>query len=198
LDNSIHSKLKKLIELYARTKHLMIKAEEFDLAVSNTYLQPRLELFQAFDHLISDYLVKNINGEEGDLESAIKHVVTAFFDIADWTMIIIWERVREELRKYSPETITTAIPSYYSEIRPELEQLKEKITCIRANKVQETLEDTDRYVELIERAYDHAKTILRAKGTMLELQSKRRFMTWIGPVIGFLGIVVAIITIFIK
>ena len=44
--------MEQLFEIYARVKYLMLKAEQLDYEKTSMYLQPRLELCQAFDHFM--------------------------------------------------------------------------------------------------------------------------------------------------
>jgi len=125
-----HEKIEKLCQIYEKIKRFMIKAEEFGLE-HKTYLQPRLELFQAFDHVVSEYFLEQLNNNVGSLDGAMKHMYTAFFDVADWTMNEIRRLVFIDLESYNPDIIKTAIPDYYSKIRPDLDELTEKITEIR-------------------------------------------------------------------
>jgi len=186
--------LENLCKVYGYTKHLMIIAEEVDPEESKTYLQPRLELFQAFDHLMSDYyLPKLYENQEGSLDAVNKHICTAFFDVADWTNLKIRNCIREELKKYSADDIKSAIPNYYSDIRPNIDLLTDEIIKIRENKMYEDLQDTNKYIECIEKLREYLKTVTRARGSLIELRRKNLLVKWVGPAIGLLGILAAII-----
>jgi len=176
----------------------MIKAEEFGLE-HKTYLQPRLELYQAFDHVISEYFSEQLEEKAGSLDGATKHMYTAFFDVADWTINEIRRLVFMDLDSYSPDVIKTAIPDYYSEIRPELDDLTEKITEIRGRKTFEKFESVDEYARLLDKAYDYIKKIRKAQGSLIELKKRNRIKAMLGPVIGIISIIAAfIIALFFK
>lgn len=128
MPNCYINQITHLYETYAKTKYLMIKAEELDSEKSQTYLQPRLELYQAFDHLILAYQDANEHNIEINLAPSIKHVKTAFFDIADWIIMLIRQIVNNELREYDSEVIKTALPDYYSVIRPGIDYLSKAIS----------------------------------------------------------------------
>ena len=102
-----HEQIEKLCWMYGRIKHYMLKAEEFGLE-HKTYLQPRLELFQALDHMMSEYFLEQLDDKTGSLNGAMKHMYTAFFDIADWTIKEIRRLVIMDLKRYSPDVIKTA------------------------------------------------------------------------------------------
>jgi len=194
LDNE---QIEKLCRMYGRIKHYMLKAEEFGLK-HKTYLQPRLELYQAFDHIMSEYFLEQLDDKTGSLDGAMKHMYTAFFDIADWTINEIRRLVFMDLERFSPDVIKTAIPEYYSEIRPALDELVDKITEIREGKTFEKLESVDEYAELLDKAYEYIKKIRRSQGSLIELRKKNRIKTILVPVISILGIIVTIIIAFFR
>ena len=152
LPNFDSNQITQLYEIYAKTKYLMIKAEELDPERNQTYLQPRLELYQAFDHLMQAYQNAEVLNTEINLASSIKHVTTAFFDIADWLTMLIRLMVDTELREYDSETIKTVLPDYYSVIRPEIDHLSNAISELRKNKTYENTDDVEKYVQLLEQA----------------------------------------------
>ena len=191
MNASNHEQIEKLCQIYGRIKHYMLKIEEFTL--DKTYIQPRLELYQAFDHVISEYFLEYLDNKAGSLDGAMKHMYTAFFDIADWTSIQIRRHVFMELKGFNPDVIKTAIPEYYSRIRPALDELVEKITEIRGVKTFEKLEHVDDYTLLLDKAYECIKEIRYSQGTLIELRKKYKFKNMLGPAIGILGIIVAII-----
>jgi len=200
MDTSEHKQIEELCQIYGRIKHFMIKAEEFGLE-HKTYLQPRLELFQAFDHVISEYFLEQLENEPISLKGAIKHMYTAFFDVADWTNLEIRRLVDIDLKRYNPDDIKTAIPDYYSEICPELYELTEKITEIREGKTFEKLESVEEYTQLLDKAYDYLNKILKSQVSLIELRKKNRIKAMLGPatlVVGILSIIAAIIIAFCK
>jgi len=197
MDSLDIEQIEKLYQIYGKTKHFMIKAEEFGLE-QKTYLQPRLELFQAFDHVISEYFSEQLENKAGSLDGAIKHMYTAFFDVADWTINEIRRLVFMDLGNYSPDVIKTAIPDYYSEIRPELDDLTERITEIRGHKTFEKIESVDEYAQLLDKAYAYIKKIRKSQPTLIELKKKNRINVMLMPAIGIIAIIVAIIIAFFK
>jgi hypothetical protein len=196
-----HEQIEKLCQIYGSIKHYMLMAEEYGLE-HKTYLQPRLELYQAFDHVISEYFLEQLDDKAGNLKETMKHMYTAFFDIADWTSIQIRSHVFMELKHFSPDVIKTAIPEYYSDIRPAFDELADKITEIREGKTFEKPESVDQYAPLLDKAYEYLKEIRRSQDTLIELRKNYRIKTvlWalLGPIIGILAIIVAIIIAFFK
>jgi hypothetical protein len=187
-----HEQIEKLCRMYGNIKHYMLMAEEFGFELK-TYLQPRLELYQAFDHMMSEYFLEQLDNKTGSLNGAMKHMYTAFFDIADWTSMQIRNHVFMELKYFSSDVIKTAIPEYYSRIRPALDELNGKITGIREGKIFEKFEQVKEYAELLDKAYEYIKKIRRSQGTLIELRKKNRIKIMLGPIIGILAIIVSII-----
>ena len=50
----------------------------------------------------------------------------------------------------------------------------------------------------LEKAYEHNKEIRRSQGTLIELRKKHRNQNMLGPVIGILAIIVAILIAVLK
>jgi len=197
MDNLNHEQVEKLCQIYGKTKYFMIKAEEIGFE-HKTYLQPRLELYQAFDHVINEYFLEQIKNNAVSMDGAMKHMYTAFFDVADWTINEIRRLIFMDLKRYSPDIIKTAIPDYYSEIRPAFDELTERITKIREGKTFEKLESVDEYALLIDKAYEYIKKIRYSQGTLVELKKKNRIKAMLMPAIGIIAIIVTIIIAFFK
>jgi len=184
-----------IYEIYARTKYLMLKAEEFP--GYEAYLQPRLELYNAFDNFMVAYQDANESGTDIDLSSTVKRIYTAFFDIADWLNIRIKKIIVEELGKHDPEDISRAIPEYYNEIRPALDRITDEVSTIRANKAREKADEVEKYVQLMEQSLGYLATIRSAKSSLSELKRKRRLKSpWIAYILAFIAIVVAVVFFF--
>jgi hypothetical protein len=192
-----HEQMEKLCRMYGKIKYFMIKAEEFGLK-HKTYLQPRLELFQAFDHMVGECFLEQLDNKAGSLNGTMKHMYTAFFDIADWTINEIRRLVFMDLEHYSPDVIKTAIPEYYSEIRPAFDEFANKIIKIREGKTFEKFEYVDEYVLLLDKAYEYINKIRCSQSTLIDLKKKYRIKTMLGPVIGLLAIIVSIIIAFLR
>jgi hypothetical protein len=94
MDTLNNEQVEKLCQIYGKTKYYMIKAEEIGHE-HKTYLQPRLELYQTFDHVINEYFLEQLKNNAGSMDGAMKHMYTAFFDVADWTIkeirrLVLW------------------------------------------------------------------------------------------------------------
>jgi hypothetical protein len=191
MNTSDQEQVEKFCQIYGKIKHYILKAEEF--TNDKTYIQPRLELSNVLDHVVSEYFFEQLNNKAGSMDGAMEHLYTAFFDVADWTIMQIRSCVIRELEHYSPDVIQIAIKNYYSEIRPALDDLTGKITEIRAAKTSAKQEQVDEYIKLLDEAYGYISKVRRSQGTLIELRNKNRFKTMLGPAIGILGIIISII-----
>jgi hypothetical protein len=134
---------KKIVEIHNHTKAHIIYCEEVGLD-HKTFLQPRNELCNALEHIIRAKAFKlGMNTvtpdfpnayEKDSLDKALGHEYRAFFDVCDWLAITLRTKIREALEKYPHDVISQVIPNYYSEIRPKLEGISERISVIRMSK----------------------------------------------------------------
>lgn len=152
--------IKEVSNIYLKTKYLIIKAEEIDPLNSKTYLQPRLECFQAFDHLMCAVASENASL---DLDNVKKHTATGFYDAADWVIRLIKFRIAKEIKRYSDVVILEAFPDYYETVLTDVEGLTDEITAMRMSKTHEQSDEIDRYVGIIDRAHSHLATVISKK-----------------------------------
>jgi len=164
----------KLCELYAKMKHLMLVAEEIHPTRIKMYTQPRLELANAFDHMMTDYYKAHKDGKEMDLEGTRKHVYTAFFDTAVWIGMLAKDFIYEELSDYDIEDIKSAIPSYYDKIHPNLYKLSSETARLRTRIVSEKDKEVEDFIKLTEKCLAYINPVIEAKGSLIDLKIKRQ------------------------
>lgn len=198
---------KGIVELYQRTKSLLLFAEEYNLSWK-TFLQPLLEQRSALDHICRAMAVETRINAEGNhdevpknLDKAKGHLYRAFFDTADWLSIELRNSIIEGLNEYDSECIKKAIPNYYSKIRPDIVEINEEIAEARNNKDVTsrtgTIEQIEKYTGLIDKLSEYYKQIIKAKESLEELKNEQRKKSWksiiIQIVVGLLLIVVSTI-----
>ncbi|HOC94074.1 MAG TPA: hypothetical protein PKH33_17125 [bacterium] len=176
-----------LLALYIQTKELLIKAEELDVG-HNTFIQTLQELKALLDHTMrikaaeldisavpnsadkTEYISMN-------LDKACGHAYRAFFDTADWFSIIIREKIIEILNPYSRTAIIAAIPSYYSEIRPNIDALSAEVANLRLKKDvanNQMLASVQKYAATIDEMFDAAMDMQRKIGALEEYKFKEK------------------------
>lgn len=134
---------KRIIIVHQYSKDLLLKGEEINLKLDG-FIQPFKEQRDALEHIIrvqaAKYnIVSDIEEDKekyisGNLEKVLGHEYRAFFDIADWVSINIRVNVTNFMSPYTPECITKAFPSYYADIRPQIEKANLEIAKIRCDK----------------------------------------------------------------
>jgi len=135
------AKLRDIVELYGAVKATVLFGEE--ISPGNVTLPQILkELRDAFDHFMRVVAAKtNISGEsseeyiEKNLDKVFDHVFRCAYDVLDWVSIILRSRIQNELNKHSASAIAASLPTYYTTIRPRLENIiPQEIARIRGMK----------------------------------------------------------------
>ena len=198
-----------IFSLYNTIKWLYALCEETDSEL-NTNLQPLNEFRAALDHLmrivaiekLDEYKEKDADDEAKKLRS---HLRRALFDICDMLSINYRNKIIDVLEQYSVEEIQSALPNYYSEIRPRIEIISEERASLRTekrfngDKKEETA--VDDYPQIIEELQGYYKTINKSVPSLLEIREKKRrqekqsfVVKWVIPIATFVtGLVIGII-----
>ncbi len=203
----------KIISLYNTIKSLYALCEETDPELK-TNLQPLNEFRAALDHMMriagiektSEYKSKSAFDEATKLRS---HLRRALFDICDMLTINYRIKIVDTLQEYTVDEINQAIPSYYSTIRPRVEEVSEVISALRTEKRYNSIKDEETAVEeyplVVEELQGYYKIINSALPSLVEIRNKnireekkkeRDALIWqkIVPAAGiFIGIIIAII-----
>ena len=178
--------LKQITLVYGKIKKLILFCEENNEEFKSN-IQVVKELRDAFDHLMRVFAVQfelKTGVDElyikRNIDKTLGHVFRAGYDTLDYTGIILRDKIAKELDGFSSDTIQAAIPDYYSEKRPELEEITDKIVYFRDNKDVDnpSYEILDEYFEIIQRFDDIYKNILKAKPAMVELQTHDKRKKW--------------------
>jgi len=110
-----------IIELYVISKDIMIYAEE----VGGESFSPATEEFRhAFDHLMRVFAFK-LGVKQADTKYAIenlmpayRHLYRAADNVLDYLSIYFRDKVQDEMKSFSGETLQEIFPEYYKEIKP--------------------------------------------------------------------------------
>lgn len=175
-------KWKEIISLYNTIKSLYALCEETDTEL-NTNLQPLNEFRAALDHLMrivgiektDEYNGKSAVDESKKLRS---HLRRALFDICDMISINYRTKIIDVLEGYEVEEINSAIPTYYSDIRPKIEEISENIANLRTSKrfsnVSEEETAVDEYPKVIEELKGYYTTINKAIPSLIDIKKKNK------------------------
>lgn len=125
-----------LCKIHILTKHYTLIAEECGFSMKSI-LQPMKEQKDAYEHIIRAYTKilesNDIEYAANNLVKAIGHEYRAFFDTIDYLMIIIRERIYNDLFPYTYEDIIKVYNDYPS-FKSELDDLPFKIATFREKK----------------------------------------------------------------
>jgi len=183
---NIKAVLVSICKIHEATKGLTILSEEFDSEFLS-FLQPRNELMNAYQHIIravsnkiglreeknndvEDYTITNLG-------KALSHEYRAFFDTADYLSISLRKKITEELRPFSSDTIKTVLVDYYSTYRPRIDRITKEIANLRESKdigkTDELLPSVERYNAELHKLLDIHSCIINAVPTLMELEKKQ-------------------------
>ncbi len=185
---------RKIVILYNTTKVHILYCEEMD-AGSRTFIQPRNELCNALEHLMrskaSELGLKNGGPDDAyileNLDAALGHEYRAFFDVCDWLSVQLRKKIRKTLEPYSATALNSAVPDYYREVRPQLEQIILEIAAVRGAKdiaaKSDILDEVGRYNAVLEKLKAFVARLPACVAALEELKRKeveatRRTQTW--------------------
>ncbi|GMV93133.1 MAG: hypothetical protein AMXMBFR82_29110 [Candidatus Hydrogenedentota bacterium] len=146
---------KALVQVHQHTKDLYLVGEESNPELK-TWLQPIREQRDALEHIVRSQaraydIRSNADGQDpatpneddatedaeyikSNLRHALGHEVRAFFDVADYLCIVARDNITKSMSDYENKAIADVFPSYYTEIRPDLESISKNIAKIRQKK----------------------------------------------------------------
>ena len=171
-----------IVSLYNTIKSLYALCEETDPEL-NTNLQPLNEFRAALDHLMRIVGIEKTDGynEKNAVDEAKRlrsHLRRALFDICDMISINYRTKIIDVLEDYEVEEINSAIPTYYSKIRPRIEEISEGIAVLRTEKrFNSSVEEetaVDEYPKIIEELKGYYKTISKAILSLIEIKKKNK------------------------
>lgn len=138
--NDFENEVKNFNEWFIEIKGLLLLAEELDLN-GKVYFQPYNELRYALDHFNRAILSEINNEDKSKIQSAIKsatnHLQRAYSDTFEWYYLTIKSNIYNTLKPYSQQQIITAIPNYFSVLRPKLDEVGNILTVYKENKSSE-------------------------------------------------------------
>jgi hypothetical protein len=169
-----------IIELYVISKDIMIYAEE----VGGESFSPATEEFRhAFDHLMRVFAFK-LGIKQADTKYAIenlmpayRHLYRAAYNLLDYLSIYFRDKVQDEMKSFSGETLQEIFPEYYTEIKPyfvveaptEISKLRIEKDIGKRNK-----NDLNKYTEIVERFKSYYGEIIKIKPSLIEYEDEKR------------------------
>lgn len=131
---SFYDSLRNLYDLYDKVKHAIILVENFDKD-RNMYVAPINQLRSALDHIFKAVsLAEDQQKSEYELKEAKEHLDRAGYDALELLAAYLGIEIIKKVAQYDNETLTTVFPEYFTEIKPEITDIKNKVSLLRSEK----------------------------------------------------------------
>jgi hypothetical protein len=170
-----------MVSLYAKTKLLILQAEEMDTALCSNIAIVK-EQRDALDHLmraIGDCYANNPNGDEyrtKNIDKAIGHIFRSAYDALDSLAISLKIKINDAMQGHTNDAISSVIPRYYSEHCACLDEINVKITesrnCKDVGNI--TVPRLDSYMKFVTTLLEIKKDCEKAVPGMVEFDRKKR------------------------
>jgi len=171
---------KEIIELYAISKDIMIYAEEVG---GESFSPATVELRHALDHLMRVFAFK-LGIKQADAKYAIenlmpayRHLYRAAYNLLDYLSIYFRDKVQDEMKSFSGETLQEIFPEYYKEIKPYfVVEAPTEISKLRIEKDigKRNENDLNKYTEIVERFKAYYGEIIKIKPSLIEYEDEKR------------------------
>ncbi len=174
---------KNIIEYYNTIKSLYIECEESDPELK-TNLQPLNEFRAAFDHLMRIIAIQNLSEYQNEdcskqVEKLWSHLRRAYYDICDMLSINYRNKIIDMLKIYTSDEIMKVMPEYYSQIRPDIENMSSRICQLRNNKnfnKQNEIANCEEYQQIVFKLKDYYKIISSKNSSLVEIHKETLFL----------------------
>ena len=137
-----------LNDLYNEVKSAIIYAEAFD-PKREFYLAPQNQLRNALDHLFK--AVESEKSVKEEAEKVREHLNRAGYDALEVLSGNVGGNIQEKMMPYQIGVISEIFPDYYRVLRPEITNIKSKITKLRTGPMgsKGTFSDYQGYIEAL-------------------------------------------------
>jgi len=204
---------RRLVEIHNHVKSIFLCAEEMEFnGEFRDFLQPVMELRHALEHIIRSKSAElginqepdahNPNYITSSYDKAIGHEYRSFFDAADWLSVCIREHIIKALSGYSPQCLVAVMPTYYTTIRPRIDQICKEIAIIRGKKDiakdKDLVDEVGRYRDILNELLRINEQVQNAIPALAEWKSKdnwSKFLKWGSGILASLiaGIVIGFV-----
>lgn len=166
-----------ILDKYFVIKTLYIECEETDPELK-TNLQPLNEFRASLDHVMK-MMCADVEKNDEELaklqqEKLVSHLNRCFFDICDMLSINYRNKIISILEIYDVDTISKALPNYYSSIKPDIENISARIGTYR-NKKGTGSDDSEMFVQYsndVTKLREYFILINEAQPTLDEIKRK--------------------------
>ncbi|MDE7166832.1 MAG: hypothetical protein K2O17_07365 [Bacteroidaceae bacterium] len=131
---SFYDSLESLYDLYDKVRQAIILVENFDKG-RNMYIAPINQLRSVLDHIFK--AVSHAEDQERsayELKEAKEHLDRAGYDALELLAAYLGIAIVEKVAQYDNETLTTIFPEYFTIIKPQITDIKNKVATLRSKK----------------------------------------------------------------
>lgn len=167
-----------IFEKYFKIKELYLECEETDPQLK-TNLQPLNEFKAALDHVMkmmwSDFIEENPNEAQKQCEKLLSHLDRCFYDVCDMLSVNYRSKINTCLEGFDSDTISKVLPNYYSQIKPEVEEISLRVITYRSKKGM-NLGGAGNYEEYeadVKKLKEHYSAISKVLPTMNEFKAQK-------------------------
>ncbi len=182
--------LEKIVSIHSSIKGMVLYTEEI---TNRANPQELLEVRDALDHILRAAKAElehktDANYELVNLDKALGHLCRAGYDVLDWASLVLKQKMENELKGFSMETISAVLTNYYSVIKPNILRISTEIAEIRESKdvAKLTLEEFTKYFSAVIQLREYYEEIIGKKVVLLEVQGKmntKSRLRWIIPIV---------------
>lgn len=131
---SFYDSLESLYDLYDKVRQAIILVENFDKG-RNMYIAPINQLRSALDHIFKAVSCAEDHERSAyELKEAKEHLDRAGYDALELLAAYLGIAIVEKVAQYDNETLTTIFPEYFTIIKPQITDIKNKVAVLRAKK----------------------------------------------------------------
>lgn len=163
---------------YFKIKELYFECEETDPELK-TNLQPLNEFRAALDHIMKMmwalYTDENPDEVLKQSEKLLSHLDRSFYDVCDMLSINYRNKINTCLEGFDADIILKALPNYYSQIKPEVEEISLRVITYRSKKGMNPggTGNYEEYEADVKKLKEHYSAISKVLPTMTEFKAQK-------------------------
>ena len=198
-----YDSLVELYELYDKVRQAIILVENFDKE-RNMYIAPINQLRSALDHIFKAInSAKDKEDSTYELKEAKEHLDRAGYDALELLAGNLGSSIIEKVSKYDNKTLTSVFPDYFSEIKPQITEIKNTVAKLRSKKKKDLEKSFSEYFDQITELINFDKRVDIMIPSLEEFKKKEQKTDnkmWITGVVSAVvsGIIVGLTVFFIT
>lgn len=169
-----YDRLKELYTLYDKVRQSIILAENFDKE-RKMYVAPINQLRSALDHIFKAVnSADNETQSEYELKEAKEHLDRAGYDALELLAANLGNAIVEKVAQYDTKALTAVFPTYFTEIKPKITDIKNCVATLRTDKKIDSEKSFSAYFDQITELIDIDKKVDTMIPSLEEFKQKER------------------------